>query len=49
MGKLSFRTAFFLAFASLGAYGASIIPASAIETGRELVTVALILTVNTLS
>jgi hypothetical protein len=49
MSKISFRTAFFLVFASLGAYGASIIPASALETGRELVTVALILTVNSLS
>jgi hypothetical protein len=49
MIRFSFRTVFFLAFASLGAYGASIIPASALETGRELVTVALILTVNSLS
>ena len=49
MSKISFRAAFFLAFASLSAFGASVIPASALETGRELVTVALILTVNSLS
>jgi hypothetical protein len=49
MIRSSFRTAFFLAFASIGAYGASVIPASAYETGKELVTVALILTVNSLS
>ena len=49
MSRISFRAAFFLLFASLGAYGASVIPASAYETGKELVTVALILTVNSLS
>jgi hypothetical protein len=49
MTRFSFRATFFFLFASFGAYGASLIPASAYETGRELVTVALILTVNSLS
>jgi hypothetical protein len=49
MTRFPFRATLFLAVASIGAYSASLIPASAYETGRELVTVALILTVNSLS
>jgi hypothetical protein len=49
MTRFSFRAAFFVLFVSLGAYGASLIPASAYQAGKELVTVALILTVNSLS
>lgn len=49
MTRFPVRATFLFLFAAVGAYGASLIPASAFETGRELVTVALILTVNSLS
>jgi hypothetical protein len=47
--KTSLRTALFVLFASFAVYGATAIPASAYQTGKDMVTVALILTVNSLS
>jgi predicted small integral membrane protein len=47
--KSSFRAVLFVLFGSLALYGATAIPASAFQTGKDMVTVALILTVNSLS
>jgi hypothetical protein len=44
-----FRAALFVLLASLAVYGATTIPTSAYETGEEVLTAALILTVNSLS
>ena len=49
MFKTSFRAMIFAFFASLVALGATSIPAGAFQTGKDLLTVALILTVNSLS
>jgi hypothetical protein len=49
MFKTSLRAVIFVFFASLVALGATCIPAGAFQTGKDLVTVALILTVNSLS
>jgi hypothetical protein len=49
MFKTSFRTMIFVFFASLVALGATSIPAGAFQTGKDMLTVALILTVNSLS
>ncbi|WP_158814326.1 hypothetical protein [Methylocapsa sp. S129] len=48
MFKTSFRAVLFVLFASLAVCGAAI-PAGALQTGKDMVTVALILTVNSLS
>jgi hypothetical protein len=49
MTSKSLRTLLFVVVASLTAYGATAIPAGAFQTGKDMVTVALILTVNSLS
>jgi xanthine/uracil permease len=49
MTKNTFRAAMFVLFGSIAAYGASTITASAFQTGKDLVTVALILIVNSRS
>lgn len=49
MLKTSFRAALFVLLASLAAYGASVIPAGTFQLGKDMLTVALILTVNSLS
>jgi hypothetical protein len=45
----SLRAVLFVLFASLAIYGATAIPAGAFQTGKDLLTVALVLTVNSLS
>jgi hypothetical protein len=45
----SLRGATFAFFASLAIYGATTIPAGAFQMGKDMLTVALILTVNSLS
>jgi hypothetical protein len=49
MFRTSFRAAVLLIFTSLTIYGAATIPAGAFQTGKDMLTVALILTVNSLS
>jgi hypothetical protein len=49
MTRKSIRTLLFVFVASITAYGATSIPAGAFQTGKDMVTVALILTVNSLS
>ena len=49
MFKKSLRALLFVLIASLVAYGASAIPASAYQTGEEVLAAALILTVDSLS
>ena len=44
-----FRAVLLVLFAALAAYGAAAIPAAAYQTGKDMLTVALILTVNSLS
>jgi hypothetical protein len=49
MFRTSLRTMIVVFFASLAVLGAMSIPAGAFQTGKDILTVALILTVNSLS
>jgi hypothetical protein len=49
MIRKSIRAAILVFFASLTIYGAATIPAGAFQAGKDMLTVALILTVNSLS